>query len=199
MQKNGLAKMKLGTSIFVLLICVTCASCKVGDRPPQISPKDIVATPSPNAVVVAPSPLDIAAQGEKMEDEENCGPHIEELVTVESRLNPSRPVATKNYQECSLRNFDRRNRNGKRETALMEKLVFRTRDVCTQVIRRTSQAPSTLSIDYGKPYSWMSGLNGSGVDITEGGYSVNVTGSSAIGRFSVTCYMDKNYVVTHVR
>jgi hypothetical protein len=63
---------------------------------------------------------------------------------------------------------------------------------CKQTIRRMSRAPTT--IQWGGPFG---GINAP--RRTDGGFAVNIQGSDADGSFSVTCYMDENYIVTNIR
>lgn len=127
---------------------------------------------------------------------ENCGPQPEAPGLLGSIFNGSQKKAVDNYYLCLERNKRRDYLKGKAE---LQVIVDRTRESCQNRIRRLSSNPSTLSFDYGKDFDYLSGLNGSGVDTTDGGYSVKVSGSDVSGKFYVTCYMDKSFNITNVR
>ena len=130
---------------------------------------------------------------------EDCGSPPDYPAWYDRAVNKSKVVAHEKYQQCLGRNRDRERRNIERQTAELQAIVFRSPESCRQAIRRIAPQPSTLSFDYAKPFSYLSGLNGSGVDRTDGGYSVEVSGSDFQGQFSVKCYMDKRFNVTGVR
>ena len=130
---------------------------------------------------------------------EDCGSPPDYPAWYDRAVNKSKVVAHEKYQQCLGRNRDRERRNIERQTAELEAIVFRSHESCRQAIRRVAPQPATLSFDYAKPFSYLSGLNGSGVDRTDGGYSVEVSGSDFQGQFSVKCYMDKRFNVTGVR
>jgi hypothetical protein len=103
------------------------------------------------------------------------------------------------HSYAKTRNNEVDRRNSDRHQKQMEGIVYSTREACRLAVRRLSSQPSTLAFDYGKKYDIMYGLNGSGVDITDGGYSVDLSGSSVEGKFRVKCYMDERFKVTNVR
>lgn len=73
-----------------------------------------------------------------------------------------------------------------------------SREACKNAVRKLSSQPSTLSFDYGKRYEIINGLNASGLNLTDGGYSIKLSGSDVNGQFRVTCFMDKNFRVTNI-
>ncbi len=137
-----------------------------------------------------------AREREALGVKENCGPQPEAPGLLGSIFNGSQKKAVDNYYLCLERNKRRDYLKGKGES---QAIVDRTRESCQNSIRRLSSNPSTLSFNYGKEFDYLSGLNGSGVDTTDGGYSVKVSGSDIRGQFYVTCYMDKSFNITNVR
>lgn len=127
---------------------------------------------------------------------ENCGPQPPEPDLIGSMYNSPRKEALNNFYACRSRNEQRQTL---KSNADMEDIVDRTTTSCQNAVRRMSSNPPTLSFDSVKPFSWMQGLNGSGVDTTDGGYSIRISGSDIRGKFSVTCYMNKSYNVTDVK
>ena len=147
--------------------------------------------------VVAPSLTLAAPPG--YEPEENCGAPVESPAWYERVVNKQKVNAYAKFEQCLDRNRERQKRNIERQTAELEGIVSRTHENCKQAIRRAAPQPATLSFEYAKPFSYTSGLNGSGVETTDGGYSVQVTGSDIQGRFVVKCYLDKQFNVTALR
>lgn len=127
---------------------------------------------------------------------ENCGVQPTEPGFIGSLYNSSEKTALTNFYACRSRN---ERRLTLRSNGEMQNIVDRTTTSCQNAVRKLSSNPSTLSFDLAKFFSWKDGLNGSGVDITDGGYSVRISGSDISGRFSLTCYMEKTYNVTNVR
>lgn len=134
-----------------------------------------------------------------LESEENCGEPMSPPNWVDSTFNKDRAAAAYRFQACFQRNEALKRRNFDRLQKQMEGIVYSTREACKQAVRRLSSQPSTLSFDNGKNFEFIYGLNGSGVDSTDGGYSVDLSGSSAGGRFRAKCYMDERFNVTNVR
>ena len=148
-------------------------------------------------VALAPSLTSAAPAG--FELEENCGEPVERPLWYERIASSHELDAHAKYQQCLETNRERHKRNIERQTAELEGIVSRTHESCRQAIRRVAPQPATLSFDYAKPFSYASGLNGSGVDTTDGGYSAQVTGSDIQGRFTVKCFTDKRFIVTALR
>lgn len=128
--------------------------------------------------------------------QENCAPQPESPSVLGSIFNSSQKKAVDNYYACLERNKRRDYLKGKSE---MQAIVDRTRDSCQNAIRRLSSAPWTLSFEYGKDFEFIYGLNGSGVDTTDSGYSIKVSGSDVRGPFHVMCYMDKSFGITNLK
>ena len=133
------------------------------------------------------------------EPPEDCGRPVVQTTWFDSIFNKEKVAEEAKMKACLQRARDREERNMQRHLAEMNNIVNGTRDSCMRAIKKLSSAPSTLAFDYAKPFSFMQGLNGAGVNITEGGYSVKVSGSSVNGLFSVTCYTDNNFAVTNVK
>jgi hypothetical protein len=127
---------------------------------------------------------------------ENCGVQPPEPGLIESMYNSPAKAALADYYSCFKRNEKREFLRGKGE---LQTIVDRTTSNCQSAIRRLSPNASTLAFDYGKDFDYLAGLKGSGVDITDGGYSIKVSGSDVSGRFRVTCYTDKSFNITNVR
>lgn len=127
---------------------------------------------------------------------ENCGPQPEEPSLLGSVFNSTKKTAVDNYALCLERNKRRDYLNGKIE---LQNIVNHTRGSCQNAIRKLSSNPSTLSFNDGGDFDYLSGLNGSGVNTTDGGYSVKISGSDIRGSFNVTCYMNKSFSITNVR
>lgn len=133
------------------------------------------------------------------EQSENCGPAVERPGKLESLFSKDKVAAFEKSEACTQRNRDRDERNIARNTKMLEGIVYNTRESCKQAVRKLAAAPSTLSFDYGKPFSYTGGLNASGVDTTDGGYSVNISGTAVGGAFAVKCYMDERFNITSIR
>lgn len=127
---------------------------------------------------------------------ENCGIQPEAPGLLGSIFNGSQKKSVDNYYLCLERNKRRDYLKGKGE---LQDVVDNTRKSCQNAIRRLSSDPSTLSFVRGKDFDYLSGLNGSGIFTTDGGYSVKLSGSDVRGQFYVTCYMDKSFNITNVR
>ena len=112
----------------------------------------------------------------RWEPPEACGPWVAEPGWFDSIFSKEKVAAAAKYQACEQRERDREKRNLERHTAEMEGIVNSTRESCKRAIRKLSSSPSTLSFDSSAPFSFMHGLNGAGVNITDGGYSVKVAG-----------------------
>lgn len=147
-------------------------------------------------VAVPCTALALTSGRESLED---CGPSHDAPALYDRFINKPKVAAYEKSEQCLERNRGREERNIQRQTAELEGIVSRSHESCRQAIRRLAPQPATLSFDYAKPFSYMSGLNGSGVDTTDGGYSVEVSGSDIQGRFSVKCYMNKQFNVNSVR
>ena len=148
--------------------------------------------------VLAGAFSDYLAQEElqKLGPVENCGHQPPEPGLLGSMYNSPQKNAINNFYACRSRN---ERRQTLKSTSDMQDIVSRATASCQNSVRRMSSNPPTLSFDSVKSFSWMGGLNGSGVDTTDGGYSIGVSGSDIRGRFSVTCYMNKSYNVTNVK
>ena len=128
---------------------------------------------------------------------ENCGAQPAKPSVLGSIVNAAaHKRAEESYSACLERNQRRDYLKGKSEG---QAIVDRARDSCQNSVRRLSAAPSTLSFENGKDFEFIYGFNGSGIDRTEGGYSVKLSGSDVQGPFHVTCYLDKSFRVTNVK
>jgi hypothetical protein len=127
---------------------------------------------------------------------ENCGAQPPRPGAISSFFSSSEKQAETNYYACLERN---KRRDYFVEKGKMQTIVYKVRESCQNAIRKISQNPSTLSFDSGQDFSFSNGLNGSGINTTDGGFSVNLQGSDIRGSFNVTCYMDKFYNITNVR
>jgi len=132
------------------------------------------------------------------EQPEDCGEPVGLPGWYDHLINKGKVKASAKYQQCFERNRERETRNIERQTAELKNIVFRAHESCHQAIVKIAPNAGTLSFDYAKPFSYMTGLNGSGVYTTEGGYSVQVSGSDYRGRFSLKCYMGKEFNVTGI-
>ncbi|OYZ83443.1 MAG: hypothetical protein B7Y03_09150 [Polaromonas sp. 24-62-144] len=130
---------------------------------------------------------------------EDCASTQDVPVWYDRFINKRKVVAYEKVQQCLQQNREREKRNIERQTAELEGIVSRSHESCRQAVRRLVPQPATLSFDYTKPFSYLAGLNGSGVNTTDGGYSVEVSGSDIQGRFSIKCYMSKQFNVTTLR
>lgn len=107
--------------------------------------------------------------------------------------------ATERYEDCLRRREEAQRKSIERLEQEGQEKLDRSEASCKNAVRGMSRQPSTLSFDRVPRYQLWRGLKLSGLNITEGGYSIELIGSDANGSFVVTCYMDKNYRVTNVR
>lgn len=131
--------------------------------------------------------------------EENCGAVPNTPQWYHRLLSNKNVEAYESHERCLDRNREIQKRNVERQMEDLKNIVFQSHESCRQAIRKIAPRPETLSFDYAKPFSYSSGLNGSAVDMTDGGYSVLVAGTDIQGRFKVKCYMDKHFRVTTTR
>lgn len=116
---------------------------------------------------------------------QNCGSPPPEPNAFDKLINNAKMKASENYDMCQRANARRKQLMAGQEYAQQEVAIENS---CQNAVRKMSSNPSTLAFDYKR--NWK---------ITDGGYSVIVTGSDIRGQFSVTCYMDKYYNITNVR
>lgn len=128
--------------------------------------------------------------------QENCQSQPEAPSMLGSIIGNSQKKALDNYYACLERN-KRRDYLG--EKSKMQSIVDQAKDSCHNEIRKQSSAPATLSFDNQKNFEFITGLNGSGIDTTDGGYSIKVSGSDIRGSFHVMCYMNKSFRITNVK
>lgn len=136
--------------------------------------------------------LAIIHHGVVWAQDEDCGPYP-------TGLNRLFGDATKKFEACvDRRNEDQRNIVEKMKKD-MQGMLENSESACKTAIRKLSSRPSTLSFNFVPKYEILNGLNASGFDYTDGGYSLKLSGSDVNGRFRVVCYLDKNYRVTDIR
>ena len=102
------------------------------------------------------------------------------------------------FEACNARRNEAQRQSAEAYFNGQKDIVNRTQESCSNAVRRMSTQPSTLAFDLVR-YERCCGLNSANVDITDGGYSVKLTGSDISGRFRVMCYMDKRFTITNVK
>lgn len=107
--------------------------------------------------------------------------------------------AKEKFEACNRRRNEAQRNSVEKTQKEGQTQLDNSREACMNAVRKLSSQPSTLSFDYAPRYEIANGLNASGLDFTDGGYSVKLSGSDVNGRFRVMCYMDKSFRVTHVK
>lgn len=107
--------------------------------------------------------------------------------------------AKEKFEACNNRRNEKQRSNVDALQREGQTKLDNSQESCKNAVRKMSVQPSTLSFDYVPRYEILNGLKASGFSHTDGGYSINLSGSDVNGRFKVVCYMDENYRVTNVR
>jgi hypothetical protein len=142
----------------------------------------------------------IDAVEEQMAKEElaACGVRPPEASWFDKTTKNEKFDAAERFNLCYARLAERRKRETEAMVREYESRVFQIHEACRSAIKKRISSSDTVSFAPYR-YSMGDGYNAAGVDITAGGFSVDVSGSYAEGNFNVRCYMNKNFVVTQVR
>lgn len=137
-------------------------------------------------------------EAQQKEEEARCGSSPPPPSWYDRSLSTEKHSAFQRYQQCLAKLHQERRVAGERVIRENRQTVLNVHMACRDAVKKLVRSPDTVSFASYK-YDPLFGFNSAGVDITDGGYSVEVSGSHVGGDFRVKCYMDKRFVVSAVR